>query len=288
MNNGPIIPVTKPYLPKLQDYIKRLEGIWDRNQLTNNGPLVKELENRLENYLGVNHCILVTNGTMALHMAIQAFQLKGEIITTPFSFVATTSSIVWEKCKPVFADIDKNSLNLDPSKIEEKITNRTSAILATHVYGNPCEIEQIETIAKKHQLKVIYDGAHGFGTKYKHRSLLSYGDVSTVSFHATKVFSTVEGGAIITHSESAAIKIQEMRNFGLNDMQSVDEPGTNAKNTELHAAFGLCVLDDIGEILTKRMEITKMYDEHLKDQHIDYQQIMPNTQYNYEIGRAHV
>ncbi|MDB6130803.1 MAG: DegT/DnrJ/EryC1/StrS family aminotransferase, partial [Verrucomicrobiales bacterium] len=191
-----MINVSKPFLPPIEEYEHLVKSIWKRNWLTNNGPLVNELELKLKEYLGLNHLLYLNNGTIALQIAIKALGLRGEIITTPFSFVATASTIVWEGCTPVFADIDPHSLNIDPISIEAKITTRTSAILATHVYGNPCEIERIAAIAKKHNLKVIYDAAHCFGTLYEGKSVFQYGDVSTTSFHATKLFHTVEGGAV--------------------------------------------------------------------------------------------
>jgi dTDP-4-amino-4,6-dideoxygalactose transaminase len=183
-----MINVTKPFLPPLEEYNKLVASIWDRNWLTNNGPLVNDLELKLKEYLSLKHLLYVTNGTIALQIAIKALELEGEIITTPFSYVATTSSIVWENCTPVFTDIDEDTFNIDPKKIEEKITDKTSAILATHVFGNPCDIDAIDSIAKKYKLKVIYDAAHCFGTKYKGKSVFEYGDISTVSFNDTKIF----------------------------------------------------------------------------------------------------
>ncbi|MGL5889114.1 MAG: DegT/DnrJ/EryC1/StrS family aminotransferase, partial [Bacteroidia bacterium] len=188
-----MIPVTKPFIPPIEEYQKYLSDIWQREWLTNNGPLVNELELRLKDYLGLKHLLYLTNGTVAIQIAIQALGLKGEIITTPFSYVATTSSIVWEKCKPVFVDIDPESLNINHRLIEAAITEHTSAILATHVYGNPCAIDEIDAIAKKHNLKVIYDAAHCFGTTFRGESVFNFGDISTTSFHATKLFHTVEG-----------------------------------------------------------------------------------------------
>ena len=193
-----MIPVTKPFLPPQQVYQQYLDGIWKRNWLTNMGPLASDLELKLKDTLKVNHLLFVTNGTVALQMAIKALDLKGEIITTPFSFVATTSAIVWEHCTPVFVDIDEHSLNIDADKIEEAITPNTTAILATHVYGNPCDVEKIEEIAKKHQLKVIYDAAHAFGVEVNGKSIFEYGDISTCSLHATKLYHSVEGGLVVT------------------------------------------------------------------------------------------
>lgn len=193
-----MIPVTKPFLPPQEEYNNYLQGIWQRKWLTNMGPLSSDLELKLKNHLSVDHLLFVTNGTIALQMAIKALDLKGEVITTPFSFVATTSSLVWEGCKPLFVDIDKNTLNIDVTKIESAITNETIAILATHVYGNPCDVIAIEKIAKKYKLKVIYDGAHAFGVKINGRSIFEYGDISICSLHATKLYHSVEGGLIIT------------------------------------------------------------------------------------------
>lgn len=278
-NNNPIF-VTKPALPPLEQYIEYLKGIWEREYLTNNGPLVQELEEKIKEFLGVRHCFLVTNGTMALQLSIKALELKGEIITTPFSFVATTSSIVWEHCTPVFVDIDENTLNINPNLIEDAITENTTAILATHVYGNPCDVEKIQQIADKYNLKVIYDGAHAFGTKYKGKSLLSYGDVSTVSFHATKLFSTVEGGAIITNDDQLAEKIDIMRNFGLVG-QEIETLGTNAKLSEVHAAFGLCMLPKVPEIIEQREQICNWYDEQLQRLNLKRPVLMDDTIYNY-------
>src|SRR5690606_11269120 len=209
-----MIPVTKPFLPPREEYDRYLEGIWKRNYLTNNGPLVNEFELRLKEYLEIKHLLYLSNGTIALQLAIKALDLKGEIITTPFSYVATTSSIVWEGCTPVFVDIESRSYNIDPTKIEHAVTSNTSAILATHCFGNPCKIDQIQEIADRHRLKVIYDAAHCFGTKYKGRSVFDFGDVSTTSFHSTKLFHTVEGGAVFTKDPELLKKMAYMRNFG--------------------------------------------------------------------------
>lgn len=276
-----IIPVVKPNMPPFELYTKYLKGIWDRQYLTNNGPLVQELESKLKEYLGVKNCLFVTNGTIALQLAIRALDLKGEIITTPFSFVATTSTIVWENCTPVFVDIDEYTLNIDPNKIEKAITNQTTAILATHVFGNPCHILEIERIASKYNLKVIYDAAHAFGVNYYDKSLLSYGNISTVSFHATKLFSTVEGGAIITNDDELALKISEMRNFGIKDTETFTELGVNAKNSEIHAAFGLSMLPMVKGIISHRNELVNIYDEELRGLDIFKPRIMENTEYNF-------
>lgn len=236
-----MIPVTKPFLPKQADFKSYVSSIWARQWLTNNGPLVNELEIKLQQYLALPHLLYVTNGTIALQLAIQALEIKGEVITTPFSFVATTSSIVWQGCKPVFVDIDEETLNIDPDKIEAAITPRTTAILATHVFGNPCDIDAIDRIAKKHNLKVVYDAAHCFGTQYKGKSIFAYGDVSTTSFHATKLFHTIEGGAVFTQNPDILKRMALMRNFGYSGVDTFSELGTNAKNSEFHAAMGLCL-----------------------------------------------
>jgi dTDP-4-amino-4,6-dideoxygalactose transaminase len=254
-----MIPVTKPFLPKAKEYDDYLHSIWERQWLTNNGPLVNEFELKLKNYLGLEHLLYVSNGTVALQIAIKALELKGEIITTPFSFVATTSSIVWEGCKPVFTDIDPETFNIDPKKIEAAITPNTSAILATHVYGNPCDIDAIQAIADKHGLKVIFDAAHCFGTIYKGKSVFEYGDISTTSFHATKLFHSIEGGAVFTRKPELLKKMAFMRNFGHNGQEDYSELGINGKNSEFHAAMGLCNLKYIDEILKRRKSLSQYY-----------------------------
>ncbi len=260
-----MIPVTKPFLPPQQVYQHYLDGIWKRNWLTNMGPLASDLELRLKDTLKVNYLLFVTNGTVALQMAIKALDLKGEIITTPFSFVATTSAIVWEHCTPVFVDIDEHSLNIDADKIEEAITPNTTAILATHVYGNPCDVEKIEAIAKKHQLKVIYDAAHAFGVEVNGKSIFEYGDISTCSLHATKLYHSVEGGLVVTKDAGLLKKLAYMRNFGFDGPESFAELGINGKNSEYHAAMGLANLKYLEAIHQKRKELTARYDEKLKN-----------------------
>jgi dTDP-4-amino-4,6-dideoxygalactose transaminase len=260
-----MIPVTKPFLPPQEEYANYLDGIWKRQWLTNMGPLASDLELKLKDFLNVNHLLFVTNGTVALQMAIKALDLKGEIITTPFSFVATTSCIVWENCKPVFVDIDKSSLNIDPLKIEKAITAETSAILATHVYGNPCDVIAIEKIAKKHNLKVIYDGAHAFGVEVGGKSIFEYGDISTCSLHATKLYHSGEGGLIITKDHALLKKLAYIRNFGFNGPEAFAELGINGKNSEFHAAMGLVNLKYIEQIHSNRKKICDRYDEKLKN-----------------------
>jgi len=256
-----MINVTKPFLPPKEEYFALLEGIWQRNWLTNNGPLVNELELRLKEYLNVPHLLYLSNGTIALQIAIKALDLKDEIITTPFSYVATCSSILWEGCTPIFVDIDPGSFNIDPSKIEAAISEKTTAILATHVYGNPCDIDAIQIIAEKHSLKVIYDAAHCFGTKYKGKSVFAYGDISTTSFHATKLFHTVEGGAVFTHSPDLLKKMAYLKNFGHEGSDEFAAVGINGKNSEFHAAMGLTNLKYIESILKSRKDQSSQYDE---------------------------
>ena len=260
-----MIPVTKPFLPPQNVYQHYLDGIWKRQWLTNMGPLASDLEIRLKDFLNVRHLLFVTNGTVALQMAIRTLDLKGEIITTPFSFIATTSSIVWENCTPVFVDIDKNSLNIDANRIEAAITEKTSAILATHVYGNPCNVEKIDEIAKKYNLKVIYDAAHAFGVEINGKSIFEYGDISTCSLHATKLYHSVEGGLVITKDADLLKRMATIRNFGFDGAEKFAELGWNGKNSEFHAAMGLANLKYIDEIHLKRKELTKRYDDSLKN-----------------------
>jgi dTDP-4-amino-4,6-dideoxygalactose transaminase len=255
-----VINVTKAFLPPLEEYKKYLDGIWERVHLTNHGPLVNELEEKIKEYLGVKHFYFINNGTIALQLAIKALHLKGEIITTPFSYVATTSSIVWENAKPVFVDIDPKSFTIDSTKIESAITVNTSAILATHVYGIPCDVEAIQVIAEKHNLKVIYDAAHAFGVCYKGISLMNYGDISTLSFHATKLFHTIEGGGVATNNDELAHRISYMRNFGHKGQEEFWGVGINGKNSEFHAAMGLCNFPHISSIMSTRKLLSEAYD----------------------------
>jgi dTDP-4-amino-4,6-dideoxygalactose transaminase len=271
-----MINVTKPFLPPKEEYDRYLTGIWERNWITNHGPLVNELEAKLKEHLGVPHLLFLNNGTIALQIAIKALQLKGEIITTPFSYVATTSSIVWEGCTPVFADIDADTFNIDPSKIEEQITVNTSAILATHVFGNPCDVEAIDAIAAKYQLPVIYDAAHCFGTNYKMQSVFNFGTISTVSFHATKLFHTGEGGAVITRQPATHKTMSYLRNFGHESPVDFAMIGVNGKSSELHAAMGLSVLPYI-----PAKELSAYYDEVLKNLPVKKQTLLDADGYNY-------
>lgn len=259
-----MIPVTKPFLPRKEEYEALLQGIWKRQWLTNMGPLASDLEMKLKEHLNVNHLLFVTNGTIALQIAIKALGLKGEIITTPFTYVATTSSIVWEGCEPVFVDVDKNSLNIDPSKIEAAISDKTTAIVATHVYGNPCDVVAIKKIADKYNLKVIYDAAHAFGVRVNGESIFNFGDVSTCSTHATKLFHTNEGGFVVTRDKELLRTMSYMRNFGHNGPEKYQGIGINGKNSEFHAAMGLANLKYIDKIHKQRKKLTERYDKKLK------------------------
>jgi dTDP-4-amino-4,6-dideoxygalactose transaminase len=275
------IPVTKPFLPPYEDYERYLKGIWQRGWLTNHGPLVNELELRLKDRLGLDHLLFLTNGTIALQIAIRALELQGEIITTPFSYVATTASIVWEHARPVMVDICPRTLNLDPAKVEAAITPRTSAILATHVFGNPCDIEALEVIARRHGLKIIYDAAHGFGSRYCGESLLSFGDIATCSFHATKLFHTGEGGAVCTANPELLRKLALLRNFGHASQTEFDGIGINGKNSEFHAAMGLANLPHLDLILASRKQLSLYYHEGLKNSPVMFQEIRDGTDYNH-------
>ena len=257
-----MINVTKTYLPDFDAYAAILKRAWDKSWITNNGELVVELEKKLQDFAGTKHLLFCSNGTVVLQMALKALDITGEVITTPFSYVATTNVILWEGCTPVFADIDRETLCIDPDKIEALITKNTQAILATHVYGIPCDVDKIEAIAAKHNLKVIYDAAHAFGCTYKGKSLLTYGDVSTCSFHATKVFHTVEGGCITCKDEALNKKLSLYRSFGhyADDYFSV---GINAKNSEFHAAMGLAVLPEIANLITARKNVFELYNQFL-------------------------
>lgn len=275
-----MINVTKPFLPDFNEYKEYLEGIWGRAWLTNRGPLVTELEDKLKDHLGLDHLLFLANGTIAIQIAIKVLDLKGEILTTPFSYVATTTSILWENCKPVFVDVDPATFCIDPQLIEKSITPQTSAILATHVYGYPCDVEAIEKIARKHNLKVIYDAAHAFGVKYKGKSLFAFGDLSTCSFHATKVFHTGEGGAIISNDPSLNEKIFHYHTFGhIGD--EYFEMGVNAKNSELHAAMGLCNIRQVEKIIAGRKQVSDWYQSLLKETDLRLPEIPADTEYNY-------
>lgn len=260
-----MITVTKSYLPSKEKYKSYVDRIYESAWLTNNGGLVQELEQRLKSYLGVKNLILVANGSLALQLAYKALGLQGEVITTPFSFAATTSTLVWEGLRPVFTDINAESFNINVDKIEENITPATSAIVPVHVFGNPCDVERIQDIACQHNLKVIYDAAHAFGVEYKGESVLNYGDISTLSFHATKLFHTIEGGAIITNDDELAKKVRLLMNFGISGPTTIESVGTNAKMNEFEAAMGLCVLDEIGTVKIGRANVWEKYKDAFSD-----------------------
>lgn len=260
-----IIPVTQPFLPELSELIPYLEQIWDNRWLTNNGPFHQQLEAELCRYLGVEHVSLFNNATIALITALQAMRISGEVITTPYSFVATSHSIMWNGLEPVFVDIDPKTFNIDPAKIEAAITSRTTAIMPVHCYSNPCDVEAIQKIADNYGLRVIYDAAHAFAVDYKGESLLKWGDLSILSFHATKVFNTFEGGAIISPDAKTKQRIDRLKNFGIADELTVTAPGINGKMSEINAAFGLVQLKHIDKAMLQRRAIDSRYREVLAD-----------------------
>lgn len=276
-----MINVTKTFLPPQEEYNAILKKAWDAGWITNRGALVKELETQLKQFLKVPNILAMTNGTLPLQIAIKALGLTGEIITTPFSYVATTSSIVWEGCTPVFVDIHPEYLTIDETKIEAAITDKTSAILATHVFGNPCEVEAIEQLAKKYNLKVIYDAAHCFGVQYKGRSIFEFGDVSTCSFHATKLFHTGEGGAIFTKDKALYDRLFYHHNFGHEGKEVFQGLGINAKMSELQAAMGLAVFPYMKNIMDGRKTASERYSIGLKATHIKCLKIRPETEWNH-------
>lgn len=275
------IQVTKTFLPPFEEYKAYLERIWESGQLTNEGPLLKKFESRAKHYLQVDNFQFVANGTMALQLSLEALGIReGEIITTPFSYVATTSSILWQRCKPVYVDIDPTTLNIDPSKIEDAITSETKAIMPVHVFGNPCDVENIDEIAKKYKLNVIYDAAHAFGVKYKGKSLLDYGDISVCSFHATKLFHTIEGGCVVSKKEKTNEAVELKKRFGHNKDNHV-MLGVNAKASEFQAAMGLCNLNYVDENISKRRKIFDLYERLLEEK---LQKLIINEYATYNYG----
>ncbi|MFV0363045.1 MAG: DegT/DnrJ/EryC1/StrS family aminotransferase [Suipraeoptans sp.] len=264
MNKDKIF-VTKAYLPPLEEYVEKIKGIWDSNILTNMGPLHMEFEHKLTDYLEVPYCMAFVNGHMALEMAIQALNIQGEVITTPFTFASTTHAIVRNNLTPVFCDIKLSDYTIDADKIEDLITDKTSAIVPVHVYGHICDVEKIERIAKKHNLKVIYDAAHAFGEKYKGKAIGNFGDSSVFSFHATKSFNSIEGGAIALNDFNYGLELYQLKNFGFVGEDNVNGVGANAKLSEFHAAMGLCNLNHYYNITTGRKRVTKRYREHLSN-----------------------
>lgn len=276
-----MITVTKTFLPPIDEYRAILQRAWDQQWLTNRGELVLELEDKLKAYLEVPHLTCTNNGTVPLQIALELFGKEGEIITTPFSYVATTAAIVWQHCTPVFVDIHPEYLTMDERLIEAAITPNTTAILATHVFGNPCAVEEIEAIAKKHNLKVIYDAAHAFGVRYKDKSLFNYGDVSTCSFHATKLFHTGEGGAMFTNEKDLHQQLYNYHNFGHDGPLAFHGLGINGKMNELQAALGLAVLPYMETILKERQRVIEQYDVTLDFSKLSKLKLREHTTWNY-------
>jgi dTDP-4-amino-4,6-dideoxygalactose transaminase len=276
-----MINVTKTFFPPLEEYNEQLKRIWKNEWLTNRGELLQELEEKVKQYLSVSNIIIMNNGTIPLQIALKLLGNKGEIITTPFSYVATSAAIIWESCTPVFVDINSEYLTIDETKIEAAITPKTTAILATHVFGNPCDIKAIELIAKRHNLKVIYDAAHCFGVTYGGKSLFDYGDVSTCSFHSTKLFHTGEGGALFCSDEILRHKMFYSHNFGHNGPLDFHGLGINGKISELQAAMGLAVLPYMDEIIKSRKNIVDFYDQNLDFSKSKGLKIRENTNWNY-------
>jgi dTDP-4-amino-4,6-dideoxygalactose transaminase len=264
MSDKPIF-VTQPNLPPLEEFIPYLEQIWESKILTNKGPFHEQLEQALCKHLGVDHLALFTNGTIALVTALQALRISGEVITTPYSFVATSHSLLWNNIKPIFVDIDPSTCNIDPDRIEEAITPQTTAILPVHCYGNPCAVERIQRIADTYGLKVIYDAAHAFGVRYMGESLISHGDLSVLSFHATKVFNTFEGGAIVCPDAKTKQRIDFLKNFGFADEVTIMAPGINGKMSEFNAALGLAQLKHSSQAIEARQKLSDIYRKNLRD-----------------------
>lgn len=280
--NDNLITVTSPLLPELDDFIVELKNIWKSKWITNNGDYHKKLEKALAEYLKVPYVSLFTNGTLPLITALQAMRITGEVITTPYSFVATTHSIWWNGCKPVFVDIDPKTGNIDPDKIEAAITPRTTAIMPVHVYGKPCDTKAIQEIADKYGLKVIYDAAHAFGVEVNGESILNAGDISTLSFHATKVFNTIEGGAMVMHDEKTKKRIDDLKNFGFHDEVTVVAPGINSKMDEMRAAYGLLNLQQVDKAIEARHQVAIKYRNALRDvDGITFFEDMDGVKHNY-------
>lgn len=267
IGNNKKIYVTRPYLPPLDEFIPYLEKIWESRQLTNMGPFHDQFERELEEYLGVKHISLVVNGTIALMLALKALDIRGEVITTPFSFVATSHVLHWNNIKPVFVDIEPDYFNIDPDRIRAGITKNTRAILPVHVFGNPCKNEQIMQIAQEYNLRTIYDASHGFGVKLNESSILNFGDLSVLSFHATKAFNTFEGGAIISHSEKLKDRIDKLKNYGFINETTIEGFGINGKMNEFQAALGLLQLKHFDEQVSRRNKIVEIYKNGLKEIH---------------------
>lgn len=276
-----MIPVTKTFLPPQEEYNSYVKRAWDKVWLTNRGELTLELEDKLKNLLDVSNLIITNNGTIPIQIALKLFGEGGEIITTPFSYVATSAAIVWENCKPVFVDINPDYLTIDETKIEAAITPKTTAILATHVFGNPCDVITIENIAKKYNLKVIYDAAHCFGVKFNNQSVFNFGDVSTCSFHATKLFHTGEGGAMFCNDAAIFHQLYYSHNFGHNGPLAFHGLGINAKISELQSALGLAVLPYMNHIISERKNVVDFYNNNLNFNTVKSLKIRENTEWNY-------
>lgn len=281
MHEDKPINVTKTFLPPIEEYTQILNEAWESQWITNGGVLIRRLISRLKDYLEVPNLLVTTNGTIALQIAIKALELKGEIITTPFSYIATSSTIIWEGCTPIFVDIEKDTWTIDPTKIEKAITSKTSAILATHVFGNPCAVEEIEAIAKKHDLKVIYDAAHCFGVNYKGQSIFNYGDISICSFHATKIFHTGEGGCIITKDRELYDRALYHHNFGHNGPDKYHGLGINGKASELQGAMGLSILPYMDTIISDRKKSVNTYLKAFKNTNIKTIHLRQGTDWNF-------
>ncbi len=275
--------VTQSYLPPFEEFVAQMRQVWQTAQLTNNGPLVCEYESRLKELLGVDHIVSVDNGDAGLRVAYKALRLSGEVITTPFSYISTTSSLLWSGLKPVFADVEEDTLTLDPECVMAAITSRTTAILATHVYGNPCDVRRLAQLADQHGLKLIFDAAHAFGVRYEGQPILAYGDVSMVSLHATKLVHAAEGGILATNDSKLAEDIEWRRRFGHDGTESYHGVGINAKMSELHAGLGLCVLRHIDEIVAARRRISACYDSLIDELGLPfcYPKLRPETDYNF-------
>lgn len=276
-----MIPVTRTFFPPIEEFNKQVQRIWENQWLTNRGELVIELEEKIKRYSGSSNILLTTNGTLPIQIALKTLANEGEVITTPFSYVATTAAIAWENCTPVFVDIHPQYLTIDETKIEAAITSKTKAILATHVFGNPCNTEEIDRIARKHNLKVIYDGAHCFGVVYRGKNIFSYGDASTCSFHATKLFHTGEGGAIMCEDNDLYHKIFYSHNFGHNGPIDFHGLGINAKMSELQAAMGLSVFPHMERVMTERKKVVDFYNINLDFSHLKKLKIREETEWNY-------
>jgi dTDP-4-amino-4,6-dideoxygalactose transaminase len=274
------IHVTRAFMPPFEEYQELMRGVWDRGYVTNNGPLLKQFEAELASRFGLDGTIFMVNGTIALHLAIRALELKGEVITTGFSHPVTTTSIMWEGCTPVFVDVDPGTFCIDPALIEERITPRTTGIVATHVYGIPCDVDAIAAIAKRHGLKILYDGAHAFGTRVQGRSILDFGDVSTTSYHATKIFHTVEGGSMHARDPELHKRLVLLRTMGQYGEQFFI-PGMNAKNSEMHAAMGVANLKYYDEIMAARKHQWQLYFKHLQDSPLQLAEVPEGIEYNH-------